>query len=104
MFQAIGQRGALDVFHNHDELVVGGECGSKRSDIGMVETGHEFDLAQETSGQLLSSEEVRQQNLHGFNAIGDHVSHAIDLAHASAAQFVENLIVANPLVCVFAHG
>jgi hypothetical protein len=47
---------------------------------------------------------VRQQNFHGFDAIRDDVSHPVNPAHPSAAQLVENLVVANALVDFFAHG
>ena len=70
MLEALGQIAAFDELHNHDQLIVGGESGPKRGDIRMVEVRHQLDLAQETSGNVFPSREIRKENLHGFDAIG----------------------------------
>jgi hypothetical protein len=76
--QLVGHGGAFDVFHHHVKLVVGGECGAKLRNIGMVQAGHQLDLAQETRRQLLPSRKIRQQYLHGFDTIGNHVPNSPD--------------------------
>src|SRR5579872_4800718 len=103
MLEARGQVGAFDELHNHYQLIVGCESGPKRGDIRMVEVRHQLDLAQEASGNVLPSREIGEQNLHGFDAIGENVSHLVHSAHAAAAQLVENLVVANPLAGFFWH-
>jgi hypothetical protein len=52
----------------------------------------------------LLSNKVRQQNFHGFDAIRDDVSHPVNPTHPSAAQLVENLVVANAIVEFSTHG
>ena len=97
LLQLVGHGGAFDVLHHHVQLVVGGECGPKRGNIGMVQAGHELDLALETGGQILPSRQVREQDFHGFDAVGDDVPHPPDPAHSSAAQLVKNLVIADTL-------
>ena len=96
--QLVGHGGSFDVFHHHVELVVGSERGSKRGNIRMIQAGHQFDLALETRGQFLPSRQIRKKDLHRFDAIRDDISHAPDPAHSAAAQLIQNLVIADPLV------
>ena len=97
MLQLVGHGGAFDVLHHHVQLVVRSERGSKRGDVGMIQAGHELDFALETRGQFLPSRQIREEDLHGFNAVGDDVPYPPHPAHTAAAQLIKNLVIADPL-------
>ena len=59
----MGQGVALDVLHDHDELIVGRESRPERCDIGMIEAGQQLDLAHEASAQVALIRQVGQQHL-----------------------------------------
>src|SRR5579862_3647761 len=69
----------------------------------MIETGENLDFAQETVGQILTAGEIRQQNFHGFYAVGNYIPYLEDLPHAASAKDAENFIISNTLADLFVH-
>jgi hypothetical protein len=100
------KRDAVDKLHDHDELIVEGECGAKRGDVGMIEAGEDFDFAKETIGEIFLAGEVGEKNFHGLDAVGNGVADLIDFAHASGAEDAEDFIVTKLLSdgIFLAHG
>ena len=101
--QTMGQGIALDVLHDHDELIVGRKSRPQRRNVGMIETGQQLDLAHEAGAQVALVGQVGQQDLHGLDAVGNEVAHQEDLAHASMAEFADDLVVANLLAFWICH-
>jgi len=101
-----GESNAVDELHDHDELIVEGECGAKRSDVRMIEAGENFDFAKETVGEIFLASEVGEENLHGLDAVRDGVADLVDFAHASGAEYAEDFIITEALsdCVVLAHG
>src|SRR5664280_2342546 len=101
--QTMGQGVALDVLHDHDELIVGRESRPERRDIGMIEAGQQLDLAHEASAQVALIRQVGQQHLHGLNAVRNEVAHQKNLAHPSVAEFPDDLVVTDLFAYWFCH-
>ena len=56
------------------------------------------DLAQEACGEVLTTHQVRQQHLHGLDAIREDIPHAKHPPHPPAAELVQNFVIADAFV------
>ena len=92
------ERLPLDELHDHDELIVGGECRAERGDVRMAQAGEQLDLTLEPGREILTPDQIREQDLHRLDAIGDHVADPEHAAHAAAAQLVEDFVIAHALL------
>ena len=72
-------------------------------DVGMLEAGHELDLAQESFGEVGRCRRVVEHHFHGFDAVRNHVPDLEDSAHASAPQQADDLVAAHRLANFNAH-
>ena len=89
--------GAFDELHDHDHLVANALSGAQGGDVGMFETGGDFDFAAEALDQLGVFVEAGEENLHGVDTVRDGVADLIDLAHAAGSENGENLVIAGHL-------
>src|SRR5215470_3074185 len=87
------QRHSVDVFHDHQNLIVGPESGSERGDAGMLKRGDDLDLPQKSLHEIGTSLCIRQQDLHGLDPVGEDVSDFVDLAHSAPADYRDNLVI-----------
>ena len=69
----------------------------------MLQTRLDFDLAHEAVRQLRLLFQIRQQNLHGFDAVGNHIADFEYLAHAAGAQGRNNFVIADSVPDLQAH-
>jgi hypothetical protein len=67
----------------------------QRGDIGVLHAGLGFDLAEKAVSQLRLSRKIREQHLHGLDAVRNDIPDLIDLPHAAGAENADNLIVAD---------
>ena len=71
--------------------------------FGMVEAGQHLDLAHEPAGEFAAACQIREHDLHGFDAVGKDIPHLVHLAHAAVAQLPDDFVIAYALGCVVTH-
>jgi len=106
LVEARGERDAVNELHDHDELIVEGEGGAQRGDIGVIEAGKDFYFTEKTVGEIFLAGEVGEENFHGLDTVRDGVADLVDFPHASGTEDAEDFVVAEALSdCVVrAHG
>ena len=94
--KSLGHGRAFHEFHDHQQLILNSQRCMKTRDIGVTESGKQLDLAQEPALQVCHFREVREQDLHGFHAVGDSVSNLVNLAHTTRAKNTGHFVIADP--------
>ena len=101
--QRLFQADAFHQFQDHDQAVFDAQGGVERRDVGMLEAGVDFDLAQKAVGQRGVLVQIGEDDLHGLLAVREQAAHAEDLAHAAAAQNAGDLIIAEDIADLNGH-
>jgi hypothetical protein len=86
---------SLNVFHDHQNLIVGAKGGSEGGDTGMFKSGDDFDFAQKAFNQIGAGIRARKQNFHGLNAIRKKVTNLENLPHPAAADDRNDLVISD---------
>src|SRR3989442_1548577 len=71
------------------------------ADVGVVESGSGFGLADEALALLFAHAQLGREELEGDDAVELEIARAIHHAHAAAAELVKDLVVGNRW---FGHG
>jgi hypothetical protein len=95
------QAGAFHQFQN--QAVSNTQRRVEGRDVGMLQAGVDFDLAQESIGKTGVFIKIGEHDFHGLLAVRDQASYAINLAHAAAAQNAGDLIIAEDVADLNSH-
>src|ERR1039457_4443879 len=104
LLQSVVERVPFHQLHEHEELVFKAVRVIERRDVDVRKARLDLDLADEALGQIRGVAQVRQQDLHGLGAIGNRMADAVHASHASAADQIDNLILADDLAWLHYFG
>ena len=97
LFEAFGERRAVDELHDERLDAAALFEAEDRGDVGMVELGEELGFALEPRQALLVRGEFGRQDLDRDLAVEPGVGRAVDLPHPALAQLGGDLVGAEPL-------
>ena len=92
LLDALGERLALQIFHDEKIRAVLLADVVERADIGVIEAGNRACLALEALANFRRIGQMEGQNLQGHGAVEPRIFRAIDFAHSAGADRCDHFI------------